>query len=388
MHDPILATLTRARVHLLLEQPMFGHLILHLENREVQWCGTAATDGKYLFFNRVFIESLDFPELVFLVAHEVAHCLLDHLFRRGDRDPNLWNFAADALVNDLVSKQGIGKMPQQGILLPQYTSDDFTVEQLYELLKDKAITIRMPLDEHLDGNGDGSEDGPPQYTEMERQQIRDQMQTALVQGVQAQEASKPGSTPSGILRAVDRLLRPRIDWRQMLNTVLRSTIRHDYTYTRLSRRCWSTGLLLPGQDVLERVEAVACLDGSASTTVAMISDFLMECHGIMSTFRDFKLTVMTFDTEVYNVREFTPENADDIRCYEFYGGGGTDPGCCWRYLHEHRIQPHRLLVFTDGEVIDWGEPDYCDTLFIIHSNPLITAPYGQTTHYDKRPRTY
>src|ERR1044072_3718978 len=284
MHDPIVARLTRARVHLLLEQPMFGHLILHLENQEVSWCNTAATDGKHFFFNRAFIESLDFPQLTFLVAHEVSHVLLDHLFRRGDRDPDLWNFAADALVNDLVVKQGIGEMPKHGILLPQYTSDDYTVEQLYELLKDKAITIRMPLDEHLDGNGDGSADGPPHYTEAERQQIRDQMQAALVQGVQAQEAMKPGSTPLGILRAVDRLLRPRIDWRQMLNTVLRSTIRHDYTYTRLSRRSWSTGLLLPGQDVLERVEAVACLDGSASTTVAMISDFLVECHGIMSTF--------------------------------------------------------------------------------------------------------
>ena len=117
----------------------------------------------------------------------------------------------------------------------------------------------------------------------------------------------------------------------------------------------------------------------------MITDFLAECRGIMQTFRDFKLTVMTFDTRVYNVQEFTPDNADDIDRYDFHGGGGTSPSCCWRYMREHDIMPHKLLVFTDGYVgIDWGDPDFSDTLFIIHSNPTAKAPYGQTTHYEPR----
>jgi hypothetical protein len=97
---------------------------------------------------------------------------------------------------------------------------------------------------------------------------------------------------------------------------------------------------------------------------------------------------MTFDTEVYNVVEFTPDNADEIERYEFYGDGGTAPSCCWRYMREHGIMPHKLLIFTDGMVEpDWGEEGFADTLFIIHSNPYITAPYGQTTHYYE-PRTY
>jgi hypothetical protein len=103
----------------------------------------------------------------------------------------------------------------------------------------------------------------------------------------------------------------------------------------------------------------------------------------MHTFRDFSLLVMTFDTEVYNVVEYTPDNAHQIANYEFYGDGGTSPSCCWRYMHKHGIMPHKLLVFTDGEVNDdWGEEDFTDTLFIIHSNPRIIAPHGQTTHYE------
>jgi len=79
---------------------------------------------------------------------------------------------------------------------------------------------------------------------------------------------------------------------------------------------------------------------------------------------------------------YTPENADEIDAYDFQGGGGTMPSCCWHYLRARDIVPHQLLVFSDGLVEnDWGEPDYCDTLFIIHSND-ITAPYGVTIHYD------
>ena len=385
--DPVIDELTRARVQLLLKQPLFGHIILHLELKEVRWCPTAATDGKFFYYNREFIKSLTRGELVFLSGHEVAHCIFRHIFRCGKRNKDLFNMAADYLANHMLIQSGIGTAPKGALYRPEYSSDDFTVEELYALLEKQMVTIQLPLDMHLDGDGSEAddEDGPPVYTEEEIQAIEDNIRSALVHGVQQQESSAPGSTPAGILRLVERLLRPKINWRQMLDSVLRSTIRYDYTYTRMSRRFWSGGLVLPGPDVMERVEAVACLDGSGSTTQEMITDFLSECQGIMGTFRDFKLTVMTFDTEVYNVVEFTPDNAGDINRYNFHGGGGTAPSCCWRYMSDNGILPDQLLIFTDGEVgSDWGEEDFCDTLFIIHSNPRIDAPYGRTTHYEAR----
>ena len=377
--------LTRARIALLLDWPLFGQIILHLELKEVDWCSTAATDGRYFYYNADFIAGLTRDELVFLSGHEVLHAALEHVFRRGERDKDLWNMAADFLVNYVLIHNKVGKPPKGALYNPAY-SDNYTVEELYALLEQKAVKIEMPLDMHLDGDGDGTPDGPPQYSAEEQQAIQDNLRAALIQGVQQQEQKAPGSTPAGFLRLVDRLLRPRINWREMLDNVMRSTIKHDYSYMRLSRRSWSSGLVLPGPEILDRVEAVACLDGSGSTTQAMITDFLSECQGIMSMFRDFLLIVMTFDTEVYNVVEFTPDNADEIARYDFHGGGGTAPSCCWRYLRTHDIQPHKLLIFTDGEVgNDWGEEGYSDTLFIIHSNPRIDAPYGQTTHYEPRP---
>jgi predicted metal-dependent peptidase len=378
--------LTAAKVRLLLDWPLFGHVILHLEPIEDSSCPTAATDGRYLVYNSKFFDSLADKELLFVAGHEVLHCIMEHISRRGNRDKDYFNMAVDYIVNDLLIKHGIGKMPEQGLYDPAYSSDVYTGEQLYELLYKERPPPKLPLDEHLDiSAGERGDKKPEGYTVEEQQAIDDALRSALLAGVQAQEAKQPGSTPAGILRMVDRMLGSHINWREMLDHVLRSAIKYDYSYTRVSRRSWSSGLILPGADTMDRVEAVACLDGSASTTTVMISDFLAECRGIMHTFPDFRLIVMTFDTKVYNVQEFTPENADEIDDYEFRGGGGTAPSCCWQYLRDHDIVPHKLLIFTDGEVgSDFGEPDYCDTLFIIHSNPRITAPYGQTTHYEPR----
>lgn len=373
--------ITRARVKMLLDYPLLGQPLLHLQPQPVKWCGTAATDGRYLYYNEEFVESLDRSRLVFLLGHEVLHAILDHIFRRGKRDKALWGMAVDYIANDILIKSKIGTPIEGALHHPAYNSDIYIAEEVYALLERNTVTIQLPLDMHLEadeGDQSNQEDGAPKIrlTEAEIQEIRGTLRTIFLQA-----AEQVGKLPFGLQRLLDRLREPKIDWRAMLDLVLRSTIRYDYTYTRISRRSWSTGLVLPGQDVMDRVVAVAFLDGSGSTTQEMVTDFLSECKGIVTTFRDFELTVGTFDTEVYNVVVYTPDNADEINHYEFHGGGGTQPSCCWQYLRAHHILPHRLLIFTDGLVDkDWGEPDYCDTLFIIHTH-RITAPYGATVHY-------
>ena len=120
--------LTRANISLLMDWPLFGQIILHLQWQEAAWCKTAATDGRYIYYDRAFIESLGRQELLFLAGHEVAHVLLDHVFRRGERDRDLFNMAADLIANDLLIKQKVGVMPKGGLYDPRYSSDIHTVE--------------------------------------------------------------------------------------------------------------------------------------------------------------------------------------------------------------------------------------------------------------------
>jgi predicted metal-dependent peptidase len=116
----------------------------------------------------------------------------------------------------------------------------------------------------------------------------------------------------------------------------------------------------------------------------MLMDFLGEVAGIMEQFDSYTLRIAQFDTAVYGERTFLSEMGEDIRSYEIKGGGGTDFEVIFRHMNENDIMPNQLIVFTDGEPWgSWGDADYCDTLWVIHSNPRKTAPFGVTTHYEK-----
>lgn len=388
--DPVETEMLKARVRLMISQPLFGQLIMHLEMQDASdWCDTAATDGRKFYYNREFVKSLNREELLFLHGHETLHLIFEHMFRRGNRDQLLWNLASDYLVNYVLVKNEVGTMPKSGLYNKYYT-DEFSTEQIYDLLERTVTKNQCTLDMHLDmGNPSDTGDekgkslikaGPPKMSAEEIEDIRETMRSALLQAAQN---TPPGDMPAGIQRLLDQWLKPKINWRQLLASTLRSTIKYDYTYTRMSRRSWNSGIILPGQDVLDRITVTAWLDGSGSTTQAMVTAFLSECKGIIGQFRDFSLTIGTFDTKVYNVKIFTPNNANEINQYEFLGGGGTTPSVCWDYMKANNLKPQRLLLFTDGFVgNDWGDPSYCDTIFIIHSNPQIIAPYGKTIAYE------
>jgi predicted metal-dependent peptidase len=89
-----------------------------------------------------------------------------------------------------------------------------------------------------------------------------------------------------------------------------------------------------------------------------------------------------FDTAVHNPESFASDDIHDIEEYELGGFGGTDFAPIFNHLKEEEIDPERLVVFTDGYPYgSWGDPDYCDTLWVIHGSTTIEAPFGTTTYY-------
>ena len=110
----IIDKLVTARIALLLKHPFFGNLAtrLKLVNAD-DWCPTAGTDGRHFYYNTKFIDSLTPREAEFLFGHEVLHNVFEHmLVRIGDRDPMLWNIAADYAVNQILVEGKIGEMPK------------------------------------------------------------------------------------------------------------------------------------------------------------------------------------------------------------------------------------------------------------------------------------
>jgi len=379
-----------ARVRMLINAPFFGTLATRLTIKGTgDWCPTLATDGKHLYVNEDFMNTLDKQELEFVVGHEVMHCVYDHMGRRGGRDPKLWNVAADFVINLELADQGVGKMPSMALLDQKYRG--LSSDEVYDLLEEEQEKNGdqgyETLDVHMepgqgDPNGNGK-DGPIGISEEEAGQLSDEIKQAVME---AAKAAGAGNVPGGVKRMIKDITEPQMDWRQLLQMDLPSAFKADYTFVRPSRKNSSLGgIYLPGQDQATMVKVAIAIDTSGSISNDMIRDFLGEVVGIMEQFDDYEITMWFFDTATYTVHKFTPDNVYDLEDVEIEGGGGTDFMVNWDLMKEMDLVPEKFCVFTDGFPWNsWGDPLYADTIFVIHGSPDIVAPFGQSVFYDAK----
>jgi predicted metal-dependent peptidase len=382
--------LTKARVKMLLKHPFWGNLATRLklvENSE--WLTTAATDGRHFYYCEKFIDSLDDDELVFLFGHEVGHIVYDHMGRRGDRDPQIWNMAGDYLINDMLITNNVGKKITKVPILWDPKFRDMTAEEVYDDLMKNAVKVQMTLDMHMDGSGEEGEDGKGSDGKSKSsgikidaetaKKMRDEMKEAILQSAQAAGA---GNVPAGIRRLINQFTAPKMRWQDLLRIQLESSLKNNYSFMRPSRKGWHTGAVLPGMLPAEHLDVAIAIDTSGSITEDMVRDFLSEVQGMMEMYTTYSILVFTFDTEVYNPVTFSDDYGDDLADYDVQGGGGTDFDVCYEYMKDNDINPKQFIMFTDGYPFgSWGDPDYCDSLFVVHGNETIEAPFGVTAHY-------
>ena len=396
-----------ARVGLLLRHPFFGNMATRLRILAADdWLPTAAVDGRNLYYNTQFFNAMDNKEIEFVVAHEVLHCVFDHLGRREERNPRLYNIAADYIVNNLLVRDRIGHKPKIVDCFQDFKYEGWASEEVYdELFKDAEKNgeeylkqLGEMLDEHLDGdsedgdgtngegkdsNGHGTSKSKPKFTDEELKQIKDEIKESMLSAAQSAGA---GNTPGEVQRMIKELTEPKMNWRELLRQQIQSTIRNDYTFSRPSRKGQMTGAILPGMNFDETIDICIALDMSGSIGDDQARDFLSEIKGIMDEYKDYNIKLWCFDTKVYNEQDFSADGGDDLLDYDIQGGGGTDFDANWSYMKYNDIQPKKFIMFTDGYPWDsWGDDSYCDTIFIIHSHrdKNLQAPFGITAHYEE-----
>lgn len=397
--------LVKARVSMLIKAPFFGSLATRLKFIDAtKWCPTLATDGKNFYYNRDFVDALAQRngELEYGIGHEVLHCVYDHMDKTmlGNRDRRLANIAQDYVINLDLTEANIGKKIELVEICHDYQYRGKTWMEVYDELFDQAekegrVQYVQSFDMHLDGDegqgqgqADGDNDGtdgPIQYTDEEKEQIRQDMQSATMQ---AAKAAGSGNLPSGVKRLLNDLLNPQLDWRELLAMQIQSVVKSDYTWMTPSRKGMDAGMYLPGMDRETTIDIAISIDTSGSISEDMLRDFLSEVKGIMDQYTDYELKLWCFDTAVHNPVRITPDVSHELTEYDIQGGGGTEFDCNWDYMKEQGITPKKFIMFTDGYPWNsWGDENYCDTLFIVHGSGFgggaPTAPFGITVPYER-----
>ena len=156
----------RFRMELLRKYPFYGDIVMRLPFVANPQIETARTNGYQIEYSPRFFEKLYQPQRRYVLMHEVLHVMLFHCSRRGDRDPELWNVAADLLVNSMLDRMKTSlsgaqiqiERPPDGIF--GYVNDLDTVENVYQQLKNLNQGRRSgsPVKYKARGRGYYSED--------------------------------------------------------------------------------------------------------------------------------------------------------------------------------------------------------------------------------------
>jgi len=417
--------LVSARTRLILDKPFLGALVLRLPMSEgdPSWCETTFSDGRTMYYNAAFIESLDIEQTQFALSHEALHCALSHFYRRGHRIKARWDLACDYAVNPLLINDGLKPTPG-AVYQKDYVG--MTAEEIYPCLDDEDEDLEQESDSDENdghenrhqndadnednnnqdskdenqgdsGNGDSEKQpepdenaegtgnqqrekqgngsgGAPEPEPMSGQELEDlntQWQQRLAAA--AQMAHQRGQIDVEMARLVDFLLQPRLPWRMLLQRYMSMTARDDYSYARPSSRRGNPAVY-PSLRSSE-TSVVVVIDTSGSISEEEIGEFISEIDAIKSHVRA-RVTLLTCDSDLNHGCPWFFEPWDEfVRDIEIQGGGGTNFRPPFAWVDDQDRSPDLLIYFTDARgTFPQAEPMY-PVLWLVKGDSEV--PFGQ-----------
>jgi predicted metal-dependent peptidase len=359
--------LAKAKTALILEHPFVGTIALSMPFEFDESIKTAATNGKRIKFNPEFVDSLTDEEVKFLVAHECFHPMLEHNFRRGDRQHKKWNVAADYVINKLLTDESIGRMPKMGLHDPNiYNAGHGTSEGIYNILPDMPDDGSGPGDP---GNAlDDCEDGDGSPAEQQQQQAEWKVKVAQA----AQAAKMMGKMSANMQRLVDEVLQPKVDWREVMQKFLVKARTDQRSFSRFNRRFIAQGLYLPSVSGEQMGEVCFAVDCSGSIDQKTVNQFAAEIKRVKEDLMPERIHVLYFDSEVSHVESYEQHDDLDIKPH---GGGGTDFAPVFEKIIELGINPVAVVFLTDLCCNSFGDQPDAPVLWV--TTDPGKAPFGE-----------
>lgn len=339
MNQEAFTKITKARIAMIMQQPFFGQLSLRLKLVEDDTLNppTLATDGARLLYHPDWVMENDHAVVMSGVAHEVGHCIFDHMGRRNGRSPVRWNHAGDYIINDVLKDSGF-TIPDNWLWSPHFSATKLTTDGVYTMLPEDT----------RDGNGPGGKkafdairDQPGGTGGVEEQ--ADDWKVATSQA--ATNAEKAGKLPGALKRFVDEMIHGKADWRAVMRRFATETSKEDYSWQRFSRKMLGHGFYLPALYSESMGEMCAIIDTSGSISAAILAAFGGEISSIRDQMKPTLMRNIYCDADVNHVDEFEQY---DVFKVEPHGGGGTDFRPPFAWLAERGIEPKCAMYLTDG----------------------------------------
>lgn len=385
---------TRSVIQVKETNEFFGALMLFSEFIKSETVPTAATDGRKVYINENFFNSLNASEQNGLLLHEVLHMALLHVPRMGSREQKRWNIAADYVVNDLILRNTNFKLPKGGIYSKHREYWDKSVEFIYDSIENSMGNykgfLQMDLikgDPKVDNKGNSkgdSDDNMPGKDSIEQDQDSESYwkdKINLLKNSNLFDDNKlQGFMPGGISKEIEAVIEPEVDWRSALWKFISKT---PSDFDELDRRFIYKKLYLEGL-MTESVIADVCIDTSGSISSRQLEQFMGELNGILSSYPNIKVNLYYCDTDLFGPYEL----GNKSKIPEAQGFGGTSFIPFFNAISKKDIEfldVNRVAVYlTDG----YGSfPDECSipTLWLVTHDGADKKdfPFGEIIRISK-----
>lgn len=352
----------------------------------------AMTERGVLMWDEGDVKDLTVDQTAASIMHELMHWLRDHAkrCRAIAANPRVWNYAADAEINDDVRDMGL-TLPtgaKQCVFAPDLGCQDGSIAEVYyNSVRQRAEQLSQGgKGSGRGGEGDGGDDprggggwcgsvagrpvpqepkgsggsAPDQdgdadegRSDAEAIRVRKEVAEGVVQHVQKKGR---GSVPAGFLAWAEKeVAPPKVDWRTKLSKCLRAAMAYrpgcvTTTYTGFGRKQAALGYGV-GKPVTPKwrspVPRVAvAVDTSGSMGGEPLDLAMAEIAGILKAVNT-DVEFLACDAAVHEAR---PVRTWQEAARLLKGGGGTDFRPVFDHVMGRRNQlPPEVLVFvTDG----------------------------------------
>ena len=362
---------------LLIKFPVFKLFIDSLEFAEDRNEKTASTNGRAVYYNSAFFERIPEDIRVTVTAHELLHISLKHLDRMKDRNIEVWNYATDSVINQMLKKHGFQLLDGM-IDCPDAASmsaeeyyekmiNDPNLDSILEVYRDKKQQYDSVISTHEHWGKEFLDKDIPNFDEKTFESVND----SLIEAENREFLNKlNGKQEFEQLGRIEEN-NPILDWKNFLRKHSKKVISADYNFFK--GEFDENGIYYYPYELEKGCEVEILLDTSGSVDDNLVRNFLRECKSILE---GAKLKIACFDDKFYGFEEI--KHSSDIDNFEIKGRGGTNfDVAVSAFSSKSKIK----IIFTDG--IATMPKKNLDVIWIVYSDFKINPPGGTVININK-----
>lgn len=327
---------------------------------------TASTNGIDYSWNPHWFLSLPPKTRCTVLIHELWHPARLHMLRRGDRDPQYWNYACDIRINNDLENEGYSFEGVEWAWKDH--SFDANGRAAEEDIYDQLMQTMPPIPPQP-GGGD--------LREPSKEQLHKQVNAVVKAVHQAKLAGQAGSIPGNIEELIKQFLEPILPWEQLLMQFFTDLLDEDYSWKRPNRRYQDLYLPCRFTDDGRLEHLIYYLDVSGSISDKDVLRFNSEVKYIKESLNPAKLTLVQFDTTIRQERVF--HEHDLFEEVVVVGRGGTSLVPVREHIHQHK--PTAAIIFSDLDCPAMQPLDYdIPVIWIAVHARGRDVPFGKLIH--------